>query len=201
MADSQANGGEESLVEGSSKQADILKQARSRQPKKEKPEDVISSALPAGDMQDDNERKLADALALVEKLKLENEQLVAAEAGRMVSSSDEAYLGEHGGYLFEVGPRDKLKYPELKPAIVRAVDEVEAKRHYSNTRSWPVGSGRAIDTIQIPLHVDIKDNRRGAVVILHKRLSVIRNKIDKGMPLTPIEQDLLNTYEAEIHQF
>lgn len=145
-------------------------------------------------------KRLDAAEKLLQAERDKNAELMELEAGRKISINDKPYVGD-AGYKFEVGPRDRVKYPELPVEQFKATDESEAKRWYLNSHEYPKGSGIVIDPISITIDVKCIDPARNVAILLAKRLGVIRSKLDKGQPLTDQEEDLLAKNEAKVHNF
>lgn len=145
-------------------------------------------------------KRLDAAEKLLQAERDKNTELMELEAGRKISINDKPYVGD-AGYKFEVGPRDRVKYPELPVEQFKATDEAEAKRWYLNSHEYPKGSGIVIDPISITIDVKCIDPARNVAILLAKRLGVIRSKLDKGQPLTDQEEDLLAKNEAKVHNF
>jgi len=146
------------------------------------------------------QKRLDAAEKALKEIEARNAELMELEAGRKISINDKPYVGD-AGYKFEVGPRDRVKYPELPVEQFKATDESEAKRWYLNSHEYPKGSGIVIDPISITIDVKCIDPARNVAILLAKRLGVIRSKLDKGQPLTDQEEDLLAKNEAKVHNF
>jgi len=145
-------------------------------------------------------RRLEIAEKALKDEQARNAELMELEAGRKISINDKPYVGD-AGYTFEVGPRDRAKFPELPIEKFKATDEAEAKRWYLNSHDYPKGSGIVIDPIAIVVDVKCIDPRRNEVILLAKRLGVIRSKLDRGQQLTDEETGLMIKYEARVHNY
>ena len=145
-------------------------------------------------------KRLDAAEKLLQAERDKNAELMELEAGRKISINDKPYEGD-AGYKFEVGPRDRAKFPDLPVEQFKATDEAEAKRWYLNSHDNPKGSGIVIDPIAVTVDVKCIDPKRNQVILLAKRLGVIRSKLDKGQQLTEQEEDLLLKNEAKVHNF
>ena len=145
-------------------------------------------------------KRLDAAEKLLQAERDKNAELMELEAGRKISINDKPYVGD-AGYMFEVGPRDRAKFPELPIEKFKATDEAEAKRWYLNSHDYPKGSGIVIDPIAIVVDVKCIDPRRNEVILLAKRLGVIRSKLDRGQQLTDEETGLMIKYEARVHNY
>ncbi len=159
-----------------------------------------ASSQPAGD-----EAMLAKLIAAEQQIKELTERLASQEAeafsGLKISPGDRPYVGENGGYLFEVGPVNKSLHDVLPPIQVSACDESEAKRYYCNKFDYPKGSKRAIDPVAIEINVTCKDPRRQQLIHRKARLAMIRTKLNSGQQLTGEEQKILDENQQEVLGF
>ena len=85
------------------------------------------------------------------------------------------------GYKFRVGPRDQKWSAQLPAEDVEACDESEALRWYAATHQDPEKPGRALDTVKVPLKVEIvggAEVRAAALRDAHKE-ATIRAKFNR----------------------
>ena len=155
-----------------------------------------------------SQSQMAEALKKLEAIQAEldaererNAQLVASESGRRSFSGDRPFVGEDGGWAFEVGPANTKEYDGLGVERVKACDESEAIRWYCNSHDWPLGSGIALDPMRIKINCRCIDPARKDSILLAQRLGVIRRKLDAGQALSPAENELLDQYEHRVHNF
>lgn len=134
------------------------------------------------------------------ELDMREEQMKNDEAARGRSLRDEksAYVGENGGYKFEVGAVDYKKYPTLAPIVVQASDESEAKRFFCATKEDPRRPGKQVDPVGIDVTVRCIDTRRQEDINRAYELAGIRRKREQGNPLTEQESAKLSLYERSL---
>lgn len=165
-----------------------------------KAETIVDKPLVADDSQ------IAQLLARLEaaekrvaKLQEENDLLHGDNSsGLRLSNSAKPYAGEAGGYKFQIGPLDSVKYPHLRTVTENAVDESEMIRWYAATNEHPPGSKRRLDILKIKLRVICIDARREKLIAHRKRIAAIRAKIDAGSALNDRDEETLLITDEEM---
>lgn len=121
-----------------------------------------------------------------------------ASRGRALLNEKEAYRGSEGGYKFEVGAVNIEKYPTLKPIVVTAVDESEAKRFFCATKQDPDKPGKQVDPVKIDIAVRCVDPRRQENINRAYAIAAIRRKREQGNPLSEQEEATLSLWERAL---
>lgn len=121
-----------------------------------------------------------------------------ASRGRALLDEKEAFKGPDGGYRFEVGAVNFEKYPTLKPIVVVACDESEAKRFFCATKQDPDKPGKQVDPVKIDIMARCVDPRRQEAMNRALALAAIRRKRENGQPLSEQEEALLSLSERAL---
>lgn len=122
-------------------------------------------------------------------------------AGLRYSPKEQAYIGDNGGYEFEVIPRIKegdTSLAHLVPKKVRACDESEAIRWYCQTNEMKKGTGIAVDPVKVPLSAKCLGRERADAIMRQRRISALRSKVESGHTLSETDRELLETCEQEV---
>jgi hypothetical protein len=161
----------------------------------------------------ESDQAVADASGeeLLEKLKraearikeLDEKLRDSDAAGRAVRHEKQPFAGELGGYQFEVTPsaRTLENFPHLKPVVVSACDESEAKRWYLATNETRPGSNKMLDATRVHLSVVCKDKRRAKLIQHAQRVAYIRQRLESGQTLNARDQEYMDAHENEILKF
>ena len=121
-----------------------------------------------------------------------------AARGRALRDEKEAFKGPNGGYKFEVGAVDFVKYPTLRAIVVTACDESEAKRFFCATKEDPRRAGKQVDSVGIDIYAKCVDPRRQQDLNRAYQLAAIRRKREQGNPLNEQEEAQLSLYERSL---
>jgi len=146
------------------------------------------------------EAELKSALEKISELESE----VDGQAGLKCRPGAKPFLGDGGGYEFVVTPKySSEKLSHLKPMKVRCCDESEALRWYCEANENQPGSGRALDTVTpgLLLVAECLDERRKHSILLQKQIASVRMKIERNLPMSEQDTELLNRYESKIMNY
>lgn len=146
------------------------------------------------------EAELKSALERIGELESE----VDGQTGLKCRPGAKPFLGDGGGYEFVVTPKyTSEKLSHLKPMKVRCCDESEALRWYCEANENAPGSGRALDTVTpgLQLIAQCIDERRAQAILLQKQIAALRTKIERNMPLTDQDHELLERYESKVMNY
>jgi hypothetical protein len=133
--------------------------------------------------------KQAELLEMQEKMRAAED----SDRLRPVRPSEAVCVGN--GYLFVVtGKKDSDGLPRKE---IRCCDESEALRWYVATTPNPKNPTKQVDPVTFHLDVKCMDATRNEHRQRDLRLSVLRAKSDRGVPLTPEEQQTLEEWDLE----